>query len=98
VLDEFMLLVRRADDQNRPGVGDRFGDLFEEVLILGGAVAGALLAAPVLADGTLGVDDDLVGVFGAEMKNAGFCNGPLGVKSLVSASPLCGALRERAPK
>jgi hypothetical protein len=54
-----------------PGVGDRFGDLFEEVLILGGAVAGALLAAPVLADGTLGVDDDLVGVFGAEMKNAG---------------------------
>ncbi len=35
VLDEFVLLVRRADDENRLGVGDRLGDLFEEVLILG---------------------------------------------------------------
>jgi hypothetical protein len=28
------------------------------------------------------------------LHNAGFRNGPLGVKSLVSASPLCGALRD----
>ncbi|MGD1039059.1 MAG: hypothetical protein ABR878_18270 [Roseiarcus sp.] len=66
-----MLLVRRADDQNRPGVGDRFGDLFEEVLILGGAVAGAFLSDLKIADRAVGVDDDGVGVVGVEMENAG---------------------------
>jgi hypothetical protein len=71
VLDEFVLLAGRPDDQDRLGVGDRLGHLFEKALVFGEAAPGALLAALEIAHGMLGVDDDLVGVFAAEMENAG---------------------------
>ena len=71
VLDEFVLLAGRADDQNRLGVGDRLGDLFEKGLVFGETMAGAFLSALELTDRVVGVDDDFVGVFGAETEYAG---------------------------
>ena len=40
---EQVLLLRRADDEDRAGVGDRLGDILEERLVLLDPVAGALL-------------------------------------------------------
>ena len=41
---EHVLLLRRADDEDRAGVGDRLGDILEERLVLLDPVAGARLA------------------------------------------------------
>ncbi len=71
VLDEFVLVVRRADDQNRLRVGERLGHHFEKGLVFGEGTTDALLRALELTDRVVGVDDDLVGVLAAEMENAG---------------------------
>jgi hypothetical protein len=69
-LDEFGPLARRVDDEDRLRVGHRMGQVYERALVLGRTMTGALRAALEITQRALGVDDNPVGVFGAEMENA----------------------------
>ncbi len=68
VLCEFVLLACRPDNEDRPGVGDRLGDRLEERVVLGDAMAGALLAVMDVAHGMVGADDGLVRLLDIEME------------------------------
>ncbi len=68
---ELVLLIGRADDQNRAGVGDRLRRLFEERAIFGDPMAGALLAVVNVPDRVVRADDALVRIFDVEVKDAG---------------------------
>jgi exodeoxyribonuclease-3 len=71
MLDELVLFAGRADDEDRAGVGDGLRDILQKCLILRGMVVIAVRMAMQIAHGTLGADDQLFRLAGAEVKDAG---------------------------
>ena len=69
-LGEKVLLLRRADNENGAGVGDRLGDILEERLVLLDPVTGALLPGMNIANDVI-PDHRLVRLLDVEVEDAG---------------------------
>jgi hypothetical protein len=66
---EEVLLLRRADDEDGAGVGDRLRDILEERLVLLDPIPGVLVSRMKVANDMI-ANDSPIGVVDIEMENA----------------------------